>query len=256
MVMNCDMSRHWDDSLCKQIRIFVRIFEITERTKDVGVMDISIFLKKIILLFLGLYLMSIGVVFSVNAGLGVSPASCIPYICNLAFPVSLGQATIALNVVLILSQIALLRKKYKPVQLIQLPVSILFGFLIDLNADLFQSIVAHSYMGGVLLCLLSCFLVGGSVFLIVKANLTFLPGEGLALVISQISHVDFGKAKIGTDSSFVLIALIGSFLFLSTLQGIGEGTIIAAFLVGLTVKALNRITPFIERLVKLETARC
>jgi uncharacterized membrane protein YczE len=218
-------------------------------------MDFAVYFKKIIMFFPGLYLMSIGVVFSVNAGIGVSPASCIPYICNLAFPVSLGQATIALNVLLILSQIALMRKRYKLIQLVQLPVSVFFGFLIDLNTSIFQGVVAHAYMDAVALCLMSCLFVGVSVFLIVKANLTFLPGEGLAMVISQISRVEFGKVKIGTDSSFVVIALIGSLLFFSTVQGIGEGTVIAAFLVGFTVRALNKIAPVFGRLVKLEEIR-
>lgn len=45
-----------------------------------------LFIKKLSFFLFGLYLMSIGVIFSVNANLGVSPISCVPYIYDLASP--------------------------------------------------------------------------------------------------------------------------------------------------------------------------
>lgn len=213
-------------------------------------------MKKLPIFLLGLYLMSIGVILSVNANLGVSPISCVPYIYGLASPLTLGQTTVVLNVMLIFLQIILLRKAYKLFQLIQFPIIFLFGLFIDMNAEIFQGIVAHDYLAELLLCLLSCLILGLGVFLEIKASLTFLPGEGLALAISDTFNIEFGKAKIGTDTSLVIIGIISSFVILSSVEGIREGTIIAALLVGFTVRVYNKLFLFVGRIFALEETGC
>jgi uncharacterized membrane protein YczE len=218
--------------------------------------NLIFFMKKLSIFLLGLYLMSIGVVFSVNANLGVSPISCVPYIYDLASPLTLGQTTIILNIMLIFLQIILLRKAYKPFQLIQFPIVFLFGLFIDMNVRVFHGMVAHDYPTELLLCLLSCLILGFGVFLEVKASLTFLPGEGLALAISDTFNVEFDKAKIGTDTSLVIIGIISSFVIMSSVEGIREGTMIAALLVGFTVRMYNRVFPFVDRLFALEGVGC
>jgi uncharacterized membrane protein YczE len=218
--------------------------------------DSILFMKKLSIFLFGLYLMSIGVVFSVNANLGVSPISCVPYIYDIASPLTLGQTTIILNILLIFLQIILLRKAYKPFQLIQFPIVFLFGVFIDMNARVFQNIVAHDYPTEMMLCLASCLIIGLGVFLEVKAALTFLPGEGLALAISDTFDIEFGKAKIGTDTSLVILGIISSFVIMSSVEGIREGTIIAALLVGFTVRIYNKLFPFVDRIFALEKVDC
>jgi uncharacterized membrane protein YczE len=218
--------------------------------------DPIFFVKRLLIFLFGLYLMSIGVVFSVNANLGVSPISCVPYIYDLASPLTLGQTTIILNVLLIFLQMILLRRSYKPFQLIQFPIVFLFGMFIDMNARLFHGIVAYDYPTEMLLCLLSCLILGFGVFLEIKASLTFLPGEGLALAIADTFNIEFGKAKIGTDTSLVLIGIVSSFVIMSSVEGIREGTIIAALLVGFTVRMYDRIFPFVDRLFALDDLGC
>jgi len=214
------------------------------------------FMKKLLIFLFGLYLMSIGVVFSVNANLGVSPISCVPYIYDLASPLTVGQTTIILNVLLIFLQMILLRKAYKPFQLIQFPMVFLFGMFIDMNVRVFHGVIAYDYPTELLLCLLSCLILGFGVFLEIKASLTFLPGEGLALAISDTFNVEFGKAKIGTDTSLVILGVISSFVIMSSVEGIREGTIIAALLVGFTVRVYDRIFPFVDRLFALDDLGC
>ena len=52
---------------------------------------------------------------------------------------------------------------------------------------------------------------------------------------------EFGKAKIGVDSSLVIAGIISSLVFMGTVQGIREGTVVAALLVGYFVRFFNRI---------------
>ena len=147
--------------------------------------------------------MALGVVLSVKADLGVSPISCVPYVFSLSFPFTLGQTTILLNILLIFLQVVVLQKKYRMFQLIQLPVVFLFGFFIDhIMADL-AWITPGNYSEQALLCLLSCIVLGFGIFLEVESALTCLPGEGVAMAVTQAFGIEFGKTKISTDSSLV-----------------------------------------------------
>lgn len=196
-------------------------------------------LKQSLVFIFGLFIMAVGVVLSVKADLGVSPISCVPYIYSLSFPLTLGQTTIILNVLLIFIQMLLLRKKYRMFQLVQFPVVFLFGFFIDLTMKYAAWMIPGNYFEQAFLCLSSCVLLGIGVFFEVKAALTYLPGEGLAMALTQTFNVEFGKTKIGTDSSLVAIGIVSSLFFLGTLEGIREGTVVAAVLVGYIVKFLH-----------------
>lgn len=183
--------------------------------------------------------MALGVVLSVKADLGVSPISCVPYVFSLSFPFTLGQTTIILNILLIFLQVVVLQKRYRMFQLIQLPVVFLFGYFIDLIMADLAWVVPGNYSEQALLCLLSCIVLGIGVFLEVEAALTYLPGEGVAMAVTQAFGIEFGKTKISTDSSLVLIGIISSFIFLGSVQGIREGTVVAAVLVGGVVRFLH-----------------
>ncbi|WP_321492888.1 DUF6198 family protein [uncultured Desulfobacter sp.] len=206
--------------------------------------------KSIIFIF-GLFIMALGVVLSVKADLGVSPISCVPYIYSLNFPLTLGQTTIILNIVLIFIQMLLLRKRYHLFQLIQFPVVFLFGFFIDLVMKYSAWILPGSYVEQALLCLLSCVVLGIGVFFEVKAALTYLPGEGLAMALAQTFNIEFGKTKIGTDSSLVTLGIVSSLFFGGKLEGIREGTVVAALLVGYIVRFLHHRSFLIKQWFQL-----
>ncbi|RXK14660.1 hypothetical protein CP965_01130 [Halarcobacter mediterraneus] len=191
--------------------------------------------------------MAFGVSFSVKADIGVSPISCVPYIYSLGFPLSIGEFTILLNALFMLIQIAILGKKYNLIQLIQLPAIILFGYCIDAAMILVENIVLSNYIEQLILCLISCVVLAFGILLVVKTRLTYLPLEGLVVVISQVFKKEFGKVKISMDSIMVIIGVISSFIFLNQLVGIREGSIIAALSIGALIKFFNTNLPFIEK---------
>ncbi len=197
----------------------------------------------------GLFIMSIGVALSVKADLGVSPISCIPYIFSLKFPLTMGETTIIMNIILIVLQIVILRRKYRLFQLIQLPVVFLFGVFIDVSMNFLSFIHAVNYPVKIALCLLSCIIIAFGVFLEVKAKLTFLPGEGVALAFTEVFGVEFGKSKIGTDLSMVITGIISSYMLMGKVNGIREGTVAAALLVGYIVRFYAKKIKFIDALV-------
>uniref|UniRef100_A9A728 Membrane protein YczE n=1 Tax=Methanococcus maripaludis (strain C6 / ATCC BAA-1332) TaxID=444158 RepID=A9A728_METM6 len=205
---------------------------------------------RIIIFTLGLFIMAFGVSLSVKANLGISPISCVPYVYSCKFPLTLGQITILFNAVLIMLQMILLRRNYRLI-LVQLPFVFVLGLFIDLTMYMISNLYIPNYVWQVALCLLSCIAIAFGVFLEVKAKLIYLPGEGLAMAISDIFKKEFGKAKIGVDVSMVVVGIVSSFMFLHQIRGIGEGTIIAAVMVGCIVKFFNNTLSSVIEDIKL-----
>ena len=113
-------------------------------------------IQRTLVFICGLFIMAIGVGLSVKANLGVSPISSVPYVYSLKFPLTLGQTTIILNILLIGLQMLLLRKNYQWMQLIQIPVVLLFGWFIDLTLPLMDWIEPTQYLSQAWYCLLGC----------------------------------------------------------------------------------------------------
>ena len=197
-------------------------------------------LKRYLILLAGLAVMAFGVACSIKANLGTSPISSVPYVISLFAPLTVGTATILMHCVFILIQILLLRKQYHPIQLMQLPVAVFFGYLTDFGVWAVRGISCNSYWQQWILCLIGIFLVAVGVSLEVKAGVVVLAGEGVVLSVCKIFPVKFGYMKVGFDVTLIVIACILSLVFTGHLQGVREGTVAAALLVGMIAKQLGK----------------
>ena len=95
-------------------------------------------LKRYLIFLVGLFVNSLGVSLITKANLGTSPISSIPYVLSLNFPFTLGNFTIFFSIFLIVLQLIILRKNFKLEHILQIPVSIIFGYFIDLTMILFS----------------------------------------------------------------------------------------------------------------------
>ncbi len=197
-------------------------------------------LKRYLILLAGLAVMAFGVACSIKANLGTSPISSVPYVISLFSPLTVGTATILMHCVFILIQILLLRKQYHLIQLMQLPVAVFFGYLTDFGVWAVRGISCNTYWQQWILCLIGIFLVAVGVSLEVKAGVVVLAGEGVVLAVCKIFPVKFGYMKVGFDVTLVVIACILSLVFTGHLQGVREGTVAAALLVGMIAKQLGK----------------
>ena len=78
----------------------------------------ALIVKKLIVLVAGLFILAFGIALASKSGIGVSPSASLSYVLSLIFPLSMGTFTMLINAVFILLQILLLRKDYKPVNLL------------------------------------------------------------------------------------------------------------------------------------------
>ena len=196
---------------------------------------------RIFTLVIGLWIMALGVALSIAADLGTSPISGVPYAISLFTPLSVGTLTIMMHIAFILIQIILLRKEYNPLQLLQLPVAFIFGFMTDAAVFILQDIQPTNYIESLFLCILGIVLVAIGVSSEVASDTVPLAGEGLAIAISKVLKMKFGTAKVLVDCSLVIIAITLSLIFLNSLGAIREGTVMAALLVGTIARQLNKL---------------
>lgn len=198
--------------------------------------------KRYLLLLVGLSIMAFGVAFSIKASLGTSPISSVPYVVSLFTPLTVGTATIVMHCVFILLQILILRRNYHPIQLMQLPVAFFFGYLTDFGVWAVQSVRCSTYWQQWIVCLIGILLVAVGVSLEVKAGVVVLAGEGVVLAICKVlPKIKFGYMKVGFDVTLVVTACVLSLGFTGRLQGVREGTVAAALLVGLIAKQLGKL---------------
>lgn len=196
--------------------------------------------RRWLFLTVGLVIMSLGVALSIRADLGTSPISSVPYVASLFSPLSVGTASIIMHCVMILIQILLLRRRYDPVQLLQLPVAVIFGWLTDAAMWVTGAIACGAYWQQWLVCVLGILLVGIGVSFEVTAGVVTLAGEGTVLALCQVLPVKFGTMKVTFDVCLVLTACLLSLIFLGELQGVREGTVAAALCVGMVARKLNK----------------
>ena len=214
-------------------------------------------LRQNFFLLVSLFLLAFGVALCVRSDLGSSVISSAPYAFFLGgeeemVPAwSLGMYTNLLNILLVIGQIIVLRRRYRPVQLLQLAVGVVFGVLIDLSMFLTQVFMTTDLYGRLLLMLAGSSLMAVGVALEIRCSAITMPGEGLPAALSRVNGRSFGDMKILTDISLVGLAAASSLLFFGRWQWniVGPGTLFAMVYVGWLVKVISRHLHWFDRLL-------
>lgn len=202
--------------------------------------------KRYLIFLAGLFISSLGVSFVTKADLGTSPISSIPYVLSLRFPWSLGEFTIAFSIFLILLQLLILRKDFKAEHYLQIPVSILFGYFIDLTMSMLSWLNPSGYGFKIFYLLIGCLILGFGVYLEVLGNVVMLPGESFVRAVVLTWNRNFGNTKVAFDAAMTAAAAVFSLIFFQRLTGVREGTVIAALLVGFIARFFGKKLAFIE----------
>lgn len=197
--------------------------------------------KRYVLFIVSLFFAALGVAFTKHGELGVSPISSVANVMNCRFEMlSLGTWLIIWNCVLILGEIVILRKKFQLIQMLQLPLSFLFGWFTDLGMWMVASIPNNSYLLSLLMVVIGIIILGFGISLSVIANVIMNSGEAFVKAIADTIHKEFGNVKIVFDVFCVISALLLSLAFFDfTIVGTREGTILSALFTGIAVKFWN-----------------
>lgn len=209
--------------------------------------------KRYTLFIISLFFSGLGVAITKHGELGVSPISSVANVMNYKIPaLSMGTWLLIWNCVLLLGQIIILRRDFKPIQLLQIPLSVLFGWFTDLGLKLASYIPNDIYVVKLILVVTGIIILAFGVSLAVIANVIMNSGEAFVKAISDKTGWSFGNVKIAFDISCVTLAIVLSLSFFNfRLVGTREGTFIAAVLTGTCVKIyLKTIRSSVEEILK------
>ena len=207
------------------------------------------FVIRILIYCLGLMSLAFGVAFSVNSNLGVSPVNSLPYVISRILNVQMGTCVTALFCFYILLQILILRRKFNPVNLLQIVFSTIFGYFVDFAKMVLGDFAIPTYFGQLTMLAISIPLIALGIVLYMDAQLVPMPMEGLSSCLAEKFGVSFPNMKTIIDCLVVGIGLILCFVFLGGLDGLREGTIITAVVTGKVIAIFKKpLSPILKKI--------
>lgn len=189
-----------------------------------------------ILFVIALAINAFGIAFITRALLGTSPITSITYVMSMFTSLTMGQWTIVLNLGFMVLELPFMRKEDLKSDLVcyllQIPTTLFFGSFIDVSMNALSWLQPEMYVLKIASLLLGCVILALGIALEVKANVAMAAGEYFVKAIARRLRTDFGYTKLGFDSSLVALSCIVSYAVMGTIQGVREGTVVAAIIVG------------------------
>lgn len=177
---------------------------------------------------------SFGVVLMLYSDAGISAISSVPYAFSEVFPVlSLGTWTYIFQGLLVLS-LMIMRKKFVPSYLFSFVVGFVFGELLDLH-ELWINVLPGSLPWKIVWFVVSYVLLSIGIALSNRCGLPIVPTDLFPRELSDITKAGYPKIKIGFDVSCLIVTAALTFFGLGHIEGLGIGTILAAFTMGKVV---------------------
>lgn len=197
---------------------------------DSGVKFDKKFVFRFLLYAAGIFSLGFGIVLCVKCEMGVSPINSIPYVISHLLPLSLGTITILFYLINMAVQLILSPRNKHIGILLQFPVSLVFGLVIDMWNGLLPD---AGTIGMRIVCLIGSLLFTAfGIMLLVAMHLIPDPPTGTIQAISRFTGKNIGPIKITYDCSCVGISLLISFLGAHHIIGFGIATIVSAICVG------------------------
>lgn len=196
--------------------------------------------RKYLAFIAGLFFMGLGIAFTRHGGLGVSPISSIPNVISEKYTfISFGTWLFIWNMTMLLAQILILRSKFEKRQLLQIPLSLIFGAFTDVGGVIANRFPVEIYSFKWMSVVIGTVILAFGISITVIAGVILNSGEATVKAISDTINKQFGNVKIVFDVSCVVISIIISLLlFDMQIVGTREGTIFAAVFTGMFVKLI------------------
>ncbi|MBD5192552.1 MAG: hypothetical protein HDS88_06630 [Bacteroidales bacterium] len=200
------------------------------------------------LLLLSMFFMTLGVALCVRSNLGSGVISSLPMSFSIAGEagivpgLTIGCYTYIMNFILVGAQIAVLRRRFEPIQLFQLLVGFVFGFFLDLNMLLTSYLSTYqSLTAQIIAQLAGATVLGCAVAIEIRCGSITMPGEGIQVAIARVTGKPFPIVKMMVDTTLVILAVISGYCFFGVWPWtvVGPGTLFAMFYVGYVVKLVN-----------------
>ena len=185
-------------------------------------------------LLLAVAINSFGVVLMLYSGSGISAISSVPYAFSEVLPaLSLGTWTYLFQGLLVAS-LMVLRRRFVAQYLGSFLVGFAFGELLDVH-ELWIGLLPDGLGWRIAYFVLSYLLISFGIALSNRCRLPITPTDLFPRELAQITGAPYSRSKILFDVSCLALTAGMTLTFLGHLDGLGIGTILAAFTMGKAV---------------------
>lgn len=208
-------------------------------------------LRRYVVFGISLFVIAFGISIITRSDLGTSPITSVPYVISLNTPLSLGVYFFLFTIVLICLQMLLLGKKgimeRKMELLMQFPVAFFLSVFTDLAMWCTSFYVPQFYYVKIISLVLGCGVLALGICLEVMADVTMISAEYTIQFATLRFKKEFGTIKVCFDVTLVLLAVLCSWLLAGRIDGVREGTVIAALITGPFVRLIMPRLAFVRR---------
>lgn len=183
---------------------------------------------------------SLGVLLMLHSGSGISAISSVPYAFRKVMPwLTLGTWTYIFQGLLVCT-LMLMRKKFVPTYLFSFVVGFVFGELMDLH-ELWITRLPVNLPLRVLYFVLSYLILCFGIALSKRCKLPIVPTDLFPREVSDITKVPYSRIKIGFDVTCLMVTALLTFFGLGRIEGLGIGTVAAAFTMGKDIVLMGKL---------------
>lgn len=189
-------------------------------------------IKNVIILVICIIMTAVVQTLSLKANIGVCACwDAVSLNVYEKFGIKVGTVAIIINFVIIFVQFMIQKKDFRPVKLLQVPLAILSGSIVNIMYYNVFTFEVNSYAFSVVLLILSY--VGLAVFVgaMTLLDIITMPLEAVCYAIEQKYGIAFSKLRMSADVICIAASLAMSFAFGLSLK-VREGTVIGFFLIG------------------------
>ena len=199
--------------------------------------------RRYLLFLIGLFIAALGVAFSTKAGLGTSPVASVPYSCSLVSGLfTFGGWLNLWSVLQITTQVLVMKGKCNYVEIaIQTALAFVYGYLTNFACWLVRDLRADTYPVQMAYMIAGCFILALGIWVQFKGGVAMLPGEAMNRAIAQATGKRYENIKIFFDVVYIALSAVICLVFLGRLEGVREGSIIAALVIGTIIKGYNAL---------------
>ena len=199
--------------------------------------------KRYLLFLIGLFIAAMGVAFSTKAGLGTSPVASVPYSCSLVSGLfTFGGWLNLWSVLQITTQVLVMKGKCNYIEIaVQTALAFVYGYLTNFACWLVRDLTADTYPVQMAYMIAGCFILALGIWVQFKGGVAMLPGEAMNRAIAQAAGKRYENIKIFFDVVYIALSAAICLVFLGRLEGVREGSIIAALVIGTIIKGYNAL---------------
>lgn len=196
-------------------------------------------LKKYIALVIFVSLNGAAGALALKAAIGVSAWDAFSQTVANIINIKVGTMGIILNCSCILGQIIILKKDFRPIQLLQAAVSIILGVVVNFMLYDVYTFNVSAYWQSIVLLLIAYVFMSILVGAVMTLDVVTFALEGFCLALERILPLSFTQIRQAVDVISIIIGVLLTFIFdipLSVREGTVIGMIMFAPLMGYFMK--------------------